>query len=57
MRKRRSCDSACLMTAHPNDPRRSYQAIARAGHLSNLERPEEFNTLVGAFIRGVDSRS
>ena len=31
--------------------------IERAGHLSNLERPDEFNTLVHAFIRGVDSRS
>jgi 3-oxoadipate enol-lactonase len=38
-------------------PGAHYEAIARAGHLSNLERPEEFNTLVGAFIRGVDSRS
>ena len=26
-------------------------------HLGNLERPEEFNTLVNAFVRGVDSRS
>ncbi len=33
------------------------ETIERAGHLSNLERPEEFNTLVGAFIRGVDSRA
>jgi 3-oxoadipate enol-lactonase len=33
------------------------ELIERAGHLTNLERPEEFNTLVGAFIRGVDSRS
>jgi 3-oxoadipate enol-lactonase len=33
------------------------ELIENAGHLSNLERPEEFNTLVGAFIRGVDSRS
>ncbi len=32
-----------------------YEPIERAGHLSNLERPEEFNTLVGAFVRGVDS--
>jgi 3-oxoadipate enol-lactonase len=30
--------------------------IEGAGHISNLERPEPFNTLVGAFIRGVDSR-
>ena len=34
-----------------------YEPIERAGHLSNLERPEEFNTLVGAFVRGVDSHS
>ena len=33
------------------------ELIERAGHICNLERPEEFNTLVGAFIRGVDSRS
>ena len=32
-----------------------YEPIERAGHLSNLERPEEFNTLVGAFVCGVDS--
>lgn len=31
--------------------------IEHAGHLSNLERSDDFNTLVGAFIRGVDSRS
>jgi 3-oxoadipate enol-lactonase len=34
-----------------------YEQVERAGHLSNLERPDTFNTLVGAFIRGVDSRS
>lgn len=33
------------------------ELIEGAGHLSNLERPDEFNTVVGAFIRGVDSRS
>jgi len=38
-------------------PGARYEQIERAGHLTNLERPEEFNTLVGAFIRGVDSRS
>jgi 3-oxoadipate enol-lactonase len=38
-------------------PGAGYEAIERAGHLSNLERPHEFNTLVGAFIRGVDSRA
>ena len=32
------------------------EIVEGAGHLSNLERPEAFNTLVGAFIRGVDSR-
>jgi len=38
-------------------PGAHYQAIERAGHLSNIEQPEAFNTLVGAFVRGVDSRS
>jgi len=38
-------------------PGAQYDSIERAGHISNFERPEEFNTLVGAFIRGVDSRS
>jgi 3-oxoadipate enol-lactonase len=38
-------------------PGARYEAIEGAGHLGNLERPEEFNTLVGAFIRGVDSRT
>ena len=37
-------------------PGAQYEPISGAGHLSNLERPDEFNTLVGAFIRGVDSR-
>jgi 3-oxoadipate enol-lactonase len=32
-------------------------AIEGAGHLGNIERPAEFDTLVGAFIRGVDSRA
>ena len=32
------------------------ETIERAGHISNLERPDEFNLLVGAFIRGVASR-
>lgn len=32
------------------------ELIERSGHLGNIERPDEFNTLVGAFIRGVDSR-
>jgi 3-oxoadipate enol-lactonase len=38
-------------------PGAEYQEIERAGHISNLERPVEFNTLAGAFIRGVDSRA
>ena len=38
-------------------PGAQYEPIEGAGHLSNLERPAEFNTLVGAFVRGVDSRS
>lgn len=38
-------------------PGARHDPIDGAGHISNLERPEEFNTLVGAFIRGVDSRS
>ena len=38
-------------------PGAQYEAIAGAGHLSNLERPDTFNTLVGAFLRGADSRS
>jgi 3-oxoadipate enol-lactonase len=37
-------------------PGARFEAIEGAGHLTNLERPDEFNTLVGAFIRGVDSR-
>jgi 3-oxoadipate enol-lactonase len=37
-------------------PGAHYEAIEGAGHISNLQRPHEFNTLVGAFIRGVDSR-
>ena len=32
------------------------EIIERARHLANLDRPDEFNTFVGAFIRGVDSR-
>lgn len=34
-----------------------YEEIAGAGHIANLEKPDTFNTSVGAFIRGVDSRS
>ena len=30
------------------------EVIERASHLANLDRPDEFNTLVGAFIRGVE---
>jgi len=38
-------------------PGAQYEPIERAGHLGNIEQPEAFNTLVNAFIRGVDSRS
>jgi 3-oxoadipate enol-lactonase len=38
-------------------PGAHYEAIDGAGHISNLERPDAFNTIVGAFLRGVDSRS
>jgi 3-oxoadipate enol-lactonase len=38
-------------------PGARYEQIDGAGHISNLEMPDIFNTLVGAFIRGVDSRS
>jgi 3-oxoadipate enol-lactonase len=38
-------------------PGARFEPIDGAGHIGNLERAEEFNTLVGAFIRGVDSRS
>jgi 3-oxoadipate enol-lactonase len=31
------------------------EMIQNAGHLTNLEQPEEFNRIVGAFIRAVDS--
>jgi 3-oxoadipate enol-lactonase len=38
-------------------PGAHYEPIERAGHLSNIEQPEAFNTIVGAFVRGVDSHS
>ena len=38
-------------------PGARYEAIERGGHLGNLERADAFDTLVGAFIRAVDSRS
>ncbi len=38
-------------------PGAHYEPIEGAGHLSNLERPDAFNTIVGAFIRGVDSHA
>ena len=38
-------------------PGAHYEPIEHAGHLGNLEQPEAFNTIVGAFIRGVDSHS
>ena len=37
-------------------PGAQLETIPGAGHISTVERPEEFDTLVGAFIRGVDSR-
>jgi 3-oxoadipate enol-lactonase len=36
-------------------PGARYAPIERAGHLTNLEQPDAFNALVGAFIRDVDS--
>jgi 3-oxoadipate enol-lactonase len=38
-------------------PGAHYDAIEGVGHLGNLERPEAFNTVVGAFVRGVDSHA
>lgn len=38
-------------------PGARYEPIERAGHLGNIEQPDTFDTLVNAFIRGVDSRS
>ena len=38
-------------------PGARFELIERAGHITNFEKPDEFNTLVGAFIRGVDSRA
>ena len=38
-------------------PGARYEPIEGAGHLSNLEQPDSFNTVVGAFVRGVDSRA
>ncbi len=38
-------------------PGARYEEIDRAGHLSNLEQPDEFNRPVEAFIAEVDSRS
>ncbi|MBV9528869.1 alpha/beta fold hydrolase [Sphingomonas sp.] len=38
-------------------PGARYEPIERAGHLGNIEQPDAFNTLVNAFIRGVDSRT
>jgi len=37
-------------------PGARFDLIEHAGHITNFEKPDEFNTLVGAFIRGVDSR-
>lgn len=36
-------------------PGARYESVEGAGHLANLERAEEFDTHVNAFIRGVDS--
>jgi 3-oxoadipate enol-lactonase len=36
-------------------PGARYELIERAGHLSNRERPDDFNRLVEAFIRAADS--
>jgi len=36
-------------------PGAQMEVIQNAGHLTNLEQPDEFNRIVGAFIRGVDS--
>ena len=38
-------------------PGARYEPVEGAGHISNLEKPDAFNTLVNPFIRGVDSRS
>jgi len=38
-------------------PGARYEQIEGAGHLGNLEQPAAFNTILGAFIRGVDSRA
>jgi 3-oxoadipate enol-lactonase len=38
-------------------PGAQLETIEGAGHLSNLERPDSFNMVIGAFIRGVDSRA
>lgn len=38
-------------------PGARYEPVEGAGHLANIEQPELFNTLVGAFIRGVDSHA
>ena len=35
-------------------PGARYEAIDRAGHLTNLEQPDAFNHLVGAFIEEID---
>jgi 3-oxoadipate enol-lactonase len=38
-------------------PGAHFEPIEGAGHLGNIERPDAFNTIVGAFVRGVDSHS
>ena len=37
-------------------PGARFESIEGAGHIGNLERPDEFNGLVNAFIRGLDSQ-
>jgi 3-oxoadipate enol-lactonase len=38
-------------------PGARYEEIEGAGHISNFEKPDAFNRLVGDFIRAVDSRA
>ncbi|HVM23643.1 MAG TPA: alpha/beta fold hydrolase [Sphingomicrobium sp.] len=38
-------------------PGARFEPVERAGHLANLEQPDAFNTIVGAFVRGVDSHA
>uniref|UniRef100_UPI00286B0A42 alpha/beta fold hydrolase n=1 Tax=Sphingomonas sp. TaxID=28214 RepID=UPI00286B0A42 len=38
-------------------PGAQYEPIADAGHLSNLERPVEFNAVAKTFVEGVEART